>query len=48
MILALVEDPQDELSQQALSFAAALEDTVEAVSISGAHAPAACRDGSCR
>jgi electron transfer flavoprotein alpha subunit len=41
MILAFIEDPQDELSQQALSFAAALGDSVEAVSISGAHAPAA-------
>jgi electron transfer flavoprotein alpha subunit len=41
MILAFVEDPQDELSQQALSFAAALGGSVEAVSIRGAHAPAA-------
>jgi electron transfer flavoprotein alpha subunit len=41
MILAFVEDPQDELAQQALSFAAALGDNVRAVSISGAHAPAA-------
>jgi electron transfer flavoprotein alpha subunit len=41
MILAFVEEPQDELSQQALSFAASLGDTVQAVSISGAHAPAA-------
>ena len=40
-VLVFVEDAADELSQQALTFAADLGDEVAAVSIEGAYAPAA-------
>jgi electron transfer flavoprotein alpha subunit len=40
-VLVFVEDPADELSRQALSFAAALGQDVGAVSIGGTYAPAA-------
>ena len=41
MVLAFVEDPQDELSQQAVAFAHALSSDVDVVTIHGAYAPAA-------
>jgi electron transfer flavoprotein alpha subunit len=39
-VLVFVEDPADELSQQALTFAAALADELSAVTIEGPYAPA--------
>ncbi len=40
-VLVLVEDPADELAQQAITFARAIADEISAVTISGDYAPAA-------
>jgi electron transfer flavoprotein alpha subunit len=41
MILAFIEDPQDEISQQAITFARGLGEDVQAVRLTGAYAPQA-------